>query len=61
MLIYRVVEKIKVFSFINNQLIQYVATCIVVFIGSIVLAKVFNLFMVNIEKRIRKNENFASK
>ena len=61
MLIYRVVEKIKAFSFINNQLIQYVATCIVVIIGSIVLAKVFNLFMVNIEKRIRKNESFASK
>lgn len=60
MLIFRILEKIKLINIISNDYVSYTITCIVVLIGTTILAKAFQLGWNIIEKKVVKNENIAS-
>ncbi len=59
MFIFRVLEKVNVINVIPNDYASYIITFIMVLMGTIVLAKLFQFGWNIIEKKVVKNENTA--
>ena len=60
MVIYRILEKINLLHIIENDYIQYIISFLLIVIGTIILAKLFDFFWNKIEKRLLQNENTIS-
>ena len=61
MVIFRIVEKLKLTHIVNNNLLSYIITFIGVTIGAITFAYVFRLVLKKISERRRNNESIISK
>ena len=57
MLIFRLIEKMKITNLFGNNWISYITTSLLVIIGSIVFSMAFKLLYSTIEKGLNKNEN----
>lgn len=60
MVVYRLIEKVKISNFINNKLLLYICTFILVIVGSILIATIFKQIYSLIQKKVFKNENTTS-
>ena len=61
MVIFRIVEKLKLTHIVNNNLLSYIITFIGVTIGAIMFSYIFKLVLKKISERRRKNESIISK
>ncbi len=60
MLVFRVLEKIKLTAVINNDYLSYLLIIVLVLIGTIIFAQLFHIGMNIIEKKVKINENTIS-
>ena len=61
MFIFRIIEKLRLTYLVNNHLISYIFTYILVVLGTIIFAFIFKICMKKFTSRRMKNENFISK
>ena len=57
MVIFRIIEKVGLLNVFKNAWLSYIALFVMVFIGAITLAVLFNKLLLFLEKRMYKNEN----
>ena len=61
MIVFRILEKANILKFISNPNLAYVANCVIVLLGAILIAKCYKFFESAISKKVLKNENIVSK